>query len=80
MLAEADRNSHGIEQYRVPEGDALALQDLAVEAMPAFLAADARQIGFDRGDLQVQLDVPGLPVRRLTDFGYSDGVPTEIEH
>ncbi len=73
------KNSDGIEPYRVPEDDKLVLQELAVEGMLAFLIAEADQMGFDPGDLPVRLNVPGLPVRRLTDYGYAGGVPTEVE-
>lgn len=72
--------SHGIEPYRVPGDDELGLQELAVEGMLAFMIAEADQMGYEPGDLPVQLNVPGLPVRRLTDYGYAGGVPTEVEH
>ncbi|MCC2314063.1 hypothetical protein [Cellulomonas xiejunii] len=74
--------SHGIEPwepYPVPEADALVLQELAVEGMLAFMVAEACRMGYDPGDLQVQLNVPGAPVRRLADYGYAGGIPTDVE-
>lgn len=73
------RNSHGIEPYPVhDDDDTRALEELAVEGMLAFMVAEAHRMGYDPGDLQVRLRI-GDGVRRLTDFGYSDGVPTEVE-
>lgn len=73
------RNSHDIELYVVPEAETLALQELAVEGMLAFMVAEAHRFGYDPGDLPVRLNVRGRVVRRLTDFGYADGVPTDAD-
>ncbi|MCC2314062.1 hypothetical protein [Cellulomonas xiejunii] len=76
------QNSNGIEPYRVPEDPevALALEELAVEGMLAFLVAAAHRRGYDPGDLQVRLSARKAGVRRLSDFGYADGVPAEVDH
>lgn len=75
------QNSHGIEPYSVPRDphEALALEELAVEGMLAFLVAAAHRRGYDPGDLVVRLCSRKGEVRRLTDFGYADGVPSEVD-
>jgi len=73
------RTSHGIDPYPVGDDDASkALEELAVEGMLALELARAHRIGFTPDDLPVRL-LLGDGLRRLSDYGYSDGVLSEVE-
>ncbi|MCC2314057.1 hypothetical protein [Cellulomonas xiejunii] len=72
--------THGIQAHSFDDPEErFAIEELASEAVLAFLTARAAQLGAPAPGLRVRLISGDCPIYGLADFGYRDGVPTDGE-